>query len=66
MDSIEPSIFVFGGAANPSQPRRLFAFRNIRLGFIYILNAPTFRRPYVERWGEVEAYGLAQRTPVHP
>ncbi|HEY2828552.1 MAG TPA: hypothetical protein VGJ88_00435 [Thermoanaerobaculia bacterium] len=65
LDSVEPSVHVFG-SSDPSQPRRLFAFRNVRLGFIQMLNAPTFRRPYTERWGEVEAYGLAQRTPVYP
>lgn len=62
LDSVEPSIHDF--APDSSEPRRFFAFRNVRLGFIHMLNAPTFRRPYDQRWGEVEAYGLAQRTAV--
>jgi hypothetical protein len=64
LDSVEPSVHVFGGSLDRQQPRRFFAFRNVRLGFTYALNAPTFLRPYQEHWNEVEAYGLAQRTPV--
>jgi hypothetical protein len=63
-DSVEPSVHVFGGSLGGQQTRRFFAFRNLRLGFTYALNAPTFRRPYQEQWNEVEAYGLAQRMPV--
>lgn len=66
LDSVEPPVYTFGGSIDQSEPRRLFAFRHVRFGFIHLANAPTFRRPYVERWGEVEAYGLAQRTSVHP
>ena len=62
LDSVEPSILDLAG--DPSGPRRLFAFRNVRLGFVQMLNWPLSRRPYAKRWEEVEAYGLAQRTPV--
>lgn len=64
LDSVEPPVYTFGGALDQTKPRPLFAFRHVRLGFIHLLNAPDFRRPYDERWGEVEAYGLAQRRPV--
>jgi hypothetical protein len=67
LDSVEPPVYTFdGGALERSEPHRLFAIRHVRLGFTHLANAPTFKRPYVERWGEVEAYGLAQYTPVHP
>jgi hypothetical protein len=66
LDSVEPSVYTFGPDTDSGKNRRLFAFRHVRLGFSHLLNAPTFRRPYTERWMEVEAYGLAQRTPVHP
>jgi hypothetical protein len=66
LDSVEPSVYTFGPDSNSAKDRRLFAFRHVRLGFSHLLNGPTFKRPYTERWMEVEAYGLAQRTPVHP
>jgi len=61
---MEPPLRTFGEAANGTTPSRLFAFRHIRLGFVQLLDSLDYLRPYQERWGEVEAYGLAQRRPV--
>lgn len=66
LDSVEPPFRTFGGNPDRSEPLRLFAFRHIRLGLIHVLDAPTYHRPYIERWNEVEAYGLAQRSSVQP
>jgi len=66
LDSVEPPFRTFGGNPDPSEHLRLFAFRHVRLGLVHVLDLPTYRRPYVERWGEVEAYGLAQRSSVPP
>ncbi len=66
LDSVEPAAHLFGGPPS-SEPLRLFAFRNVRLGLIHLADTPTYRRPYDERWIEVEAYGLADRHQVpHP
>ncbi|MEO8383051.1 MAG: hypothetical protein ABI779_25565 [Acidobacteriota bacterium] len=64
MDSVEPPLYVFGGKADASRPLRIFAVRNIRIGYTHILDIPTYKRPYKERWIEVEAYALVERTPV--
>jgi hypothetical protein len=64
MDSVEPPVYSFGGEPRASGPLRLFAVRNVRLGYTHILDIPTYKRPYQERWNEVEAYALAERTPV--
>lgn len=64
LDSVEPPLYSFGGDREDDKPLRLFMFRHVRLGFTHLANYPTFERPYGERWGEVEAYGLAEGTPV--
>jgi hypothetical protein len=66
MDSVEPPVHTFGGEPRASGQLRLFAVRNVRLGYTHILDLPTYNRPYQERWLEVEAYALAERTPVLP
>lgn len=64
LDSVEPPVYTFGRDRDPSGPRRLFALRHIRLGVTHAMNNFTYERPYQERWGEVEATGLAEKTPV--
>ena len=66
MDSVEPPVYTFGGTPGAAGPLRLFAVRNVRLGYTHLLDIPTYKRPYQERWVEVEAYALAERTPVPP
>jgi hypothetical protein len=66
LDSVEPPLYTFGRGADPSASRRFFAFRHVRIGLTHLADTLTYQRPYTERWGEVEAYGLAQGTPVHP
>ena len=64
LDSVEPPVYTFGGHRDASRPLRVFAFRHVRVGFAQALDIPTYQRPYEERWGEIEAYALAERTPV--
>lgn len=64
LDSVEPPIYTFGGGRDPSRPLRFFAVRHVRVGFTQALDIPTYNRPYEERWGEIEAYAFAERTPV--
>lgn len=64
MDSVEPPVHIFGGKPPASGQLRFFAVGNVRLGYTHVLDIPTYKRPYEERWNEVEAYALAERTPV--
>jgi hypothetical protein len=64
LDSVEPPVYTFGGDRDGSRPLRVFAFRHVRVGFVQALDIATYQRPYEERWGEVEAYALSERTPV--
>ena len=62
MDSVEPPLCTLHD--DNSGPRRLFAFRHIRLGWAQALNLTTYTRRYQRQWNEVEAYADAQKTPV--
>jgi hypothetical protein len=62
MDSVEPSLYTRD--RNRTAHRRLFVFRHVRGGSLHLANVSTYQRPYAERWGEVEAYALAERTRV--
>lgn len=64
IDSVETPVWSFGGDSDGSQPGRLFAFRHVRAGFVHAANLPTFNRRYENRWGEIEAWGLAEKKPV--
>jgi hypothetical protein len=64
MDSVEFPVRTWGRERAPDEARPLFALRHVRLGWTHIANAVTYKRDYGERWGEVEAYWLAEGKPV--
>lgn len=65
-DAVEPPQWTFGRERAPGERRPLFRLRHIRPGYTHLLDLTQDRRDYEDRWGEVEAWWLAEETPVHP
>lgn len=65
IDSIEVPLLSLGlSLGKTSAKRPLFTLRHLRAPWTHGVNLLTYERPYKERWGEVEAYWLAEETPV--
>lgn len=65
-DSVEAPQWTFGGDDRPRDQRKLFAFRHINVGYVHAIEGFALSRDYADRWNEVEAYWLADKTPVQP
>ena len=64
VDAIEPPLLTLAKEPASGEARPLFVFRHVRAGFTHLLNFTQDRRNYADRWHEVEAYWLADKTPV--
>lgn len=65
-DSVEPPQWTFGQEPAAGERRPLFRLRHIRPGYVHALNLTQDRRDYEDRWYEVEAWWLAEESPVRP
>lgn len=64
IDGVEPPLVTLRRPVADGDGRPLFALRHVRAGFTHLLNVPQDGRDYADRWFEVEAYWLAEETPV--
>jgi hypothetical protein len=65
-DSVEAPQWTFGGATRDRDEWTFLRFRHINVGYVHAIEAFHLERDYADRWNEVEAYWLAEETPVQP
>ena len=65
MESVDTPLWTIAEDRDPGD-RPLFALRHLKAGYPLIMNYVNYRRPYQEQWVEVEAWWLAEGTPVRP
>lgn len=66
MESTATPLWTIGKDRNAGERRPLFALRHVKLAYPLMMNLVTVRRPYEQHWMEVEAWWLADGTPVQP
>ena len=66
-DAVEAPQWTFGGEDKPRNEWQFFRLRHIKVGYTHAPQlAYYYTREYEDRWIEVEAWWLAEETPVQP
>jgi hypothetical protein len=67
LDSVEPNFVRFGSSAATTARRDFIKIDRLNFGIVNLANQLlTSRQRYVDRWGEIEAYRLADRSSPIP